>query len=155
MGEVNMTDTRTAALFFSLLLLSSCSDEVKNFASIEGKWQGTLVEVQVKPFGLPIPFSDDDDSFSTIIEFKADGTVIVHETQPATGTYQIIGDKLIIDIDLAIEGRELAGSYTLETLNDSELVFFTKQKNEKLADPDGGPTLKGDIKLTLHFRKLN
>lgn len=150
-----MTNARTAALFFSFLVLLSCREEVKDFASIEGKWRGTLIEVQVKPFGLPIPFSDDDDSFSTLIEFKADGAMIVHEDQPATGTYQVIDDKLVIDIDLSIEGRELAGSYTLETLNESELVFFRKQKNEKLADPDGGPTLKGDVTITLHFRKIN
>ena len=81
--------------------------------------------------------------------------MVVHEDQPATGTYKVIKDKLVIDIDLSIEGRELAGSYTLETLNESELVFYRKQKNEKLADPDGGPTLKGDVKITLHFRKIN
>ena len=150
-----MAKARTAGLFFLFFLALSCKEENKDLAAIEGKWQGTRVEVQVKPFGLPIPFSEDDESFATLIEFKADGTMTVHADQPTDGTYNVIEDKLIIDIDLVIEDRELAGTYTLETVNESTLVFYIKQENQTLADPNGGPTLKGDIKLTLHFRKVN
>jgi hypothetical protein len=151
-----MTSVRTTGLFLLFFLALSCKeDDDKDFATIEGKWRGTRVEMQFKPFGLPIPFSDDNDSFSTLIEFKADGTMIVHEDQPAEGTYQLVDDKLIIDIDLTIEERELAGTYTLQELSESTLIFYTRQENQKVADPNGGPTLKGDIKLTLHFRKVN
>ena len=150
-----MKKARAAGLIVLSLLALSCRDEDKDFASIEGKWRGTRLEVQVKPFGLPVPFSKDDQSFATLIEFKADGTMMVHEDRPTGGTYQVIEDKLIIDIDLTIKDRELSGTYTLETLDESTLVFYTRQKNETLADPDGGLTVKGDLKITLHFRKVN
>ena len=147
--------TAAGLLLLVILALSCKEEEEKTFAPIEGQWRGTHVEIQVKPFGLPIPFSDEDDSFDTVIEFKADRTMVVHGDQPTAGTYQIIGDQLVIDIDLTIEDRELAGTYKLETLSETSLVFSAKHKKETLADPDGGPALRGDIKLTLHFQKVN
>lgn len=85
------------------MLLTCNDDEEKTFTSIEGNWQGTLAEIQVKPFGLPLPFSEDLESFDTRLEFKPDGKVIVDEGgQPVEGSYQRIGDQLVIDIDMTI-----------------------------------------------------
>lgn len=146
----------TAGILFLLLLAFSCKkEEEKDFASIQGKWQGTRAEVEFRPFGLPIPFSEEDESFGMLLEFKGEGTMIVHENQATTGTYEVIGDKLIIDVDLTVADRNLGGTYKLETLNASTLAFYREEENQKFADPDGGPSVRGDLKFTLHFRKVN
>lgn len=143
-----------AVLILSGILLSCNDDEERTFTSIEGEWRGTLAEIQVKPFGLPLPFSEDIESFDTRMEFKPDGTVTVDEGgQSVEGTYQRNNDKLIIDIDMTIASIELAGTYTLETLDDATLIFFT-ERNDTFSDPDGGPSISGKVKVTLHFARI-
>lgn len=136
------------------MLLTCNDDEEKIFTSIEGNWQGTLAEIQVKPFGLPLPFSEDLESFDTRLEFKPDGKVIVDEGgQPVEGSYQRTDDQLVIDIDMTIESIELAGTYTIETLDEDTLIFFT-ERDDTFSDPDGGPSISGKVKVTLHFVRI-
>jgi hypothetical protein len=149
-----MKKTRqTAAIFLLLTLAFACRDDEKNFASIEGKWQGTLAEIEVKPFGLPIPFSRKDETFHNEIEFNADGTMtVLDDTQPTQGTYQLVDDKLTTDINFSTEIIELSGTYTIETLTQTTLVFYLKKK-DSVTDPDTGLEVSGDIKATLHFER--
>lgn len=145
----------TAACFLGLLLTISCQSDSEISASIEGKWRGTLAEVKVKPFGLPIPFSDDDPSFDTFIEFKPDGILFIHEDpQLVEGTYHQSNENLSIDIDYSVEDSNLSGRYTIETLTETSLVIYVRKDGEKIIDSKGAPTVKGQIKITLHFQRL-
>lgn len=139
---------------FSLLLLIAVScqkDDTVITAPIEGRWQGTLAEVQVKPFGLPLPINDDDPSFATIIEFRSDGTLVFFEGDVSRhGTFTIIGDQLSIETDYTVEDMSLSGTYVVQTLTDTSLVIYLKRNNE-IVDAEGMPAVKGDIKITLHF----
>jgi hypothetical protein len=135
------------------MLAFACKEEDKNFASIEGKWQGTLAEIEVKPAGLPLPFSQKDDTFDNEIEFHADGTMtVLDDTQPKEGTYQVVDDKLVTDIDFNTEIVDISGTYTIETLTQATLVFYLKKK-DSITDPDTGIQVSGDIKATLHFER--
>ncbi|HEX8040577.1 MAG TPA: hypothetical protein VF490_15565 [Chryseosolibacter sp.] len=85
----------TAGVLMVLTLALSCqknSDE-EVFASIEGRWKGTLAEMELKPFGIPIPVRKSDDNFSSTLEFRADGTMTVNDGSKTTeGTYHLAGD---------------------------------------------------------------
>lgn len=144
----------TGFLFILLLAFSGCEEDPEISAAIEGKWQGTLAEIQVKPFGLPIPIREDDPSFSTRIDFNTDGTMILWDDEdPKEGTYALDGDKLTIDVDYSVEDISLSGTYNIEVLTNEQLVINLKRK-DKIADPDGGPSVSGQIKITLHFRRI-
>lgn len=148
-----MKKTYNTAAIFLLMLAFACKEDDKNFASIEGKWQGTLAEIEVKPLGLPLPFSQKDETFDNEIEFKADGTMtVLDDTQPTQGTYQVVDDNLITDINFNTEIIELSGTYTIETLTQTTLVFYLKKK-DSVTDPDTGLEVSGDIKATLHFER--
>lgn len=150
-----MKTIKTAGILWLLSLLFSCHEDESSFTSIVGKWRGTLAEIQVKPFGLPLPFSEEDDSFATEIEFKADGTMIVYgESQNTEGTYEVVGEKLNTDINFSTDVVELPGSGTIETLTQTTLVFYIKKDNTTITDPDSGRSISGDIKATLHFERL-
>ena len=145
---------KKAGIFILVTLLFSCREEGKNFASIEGKWRGTLAEIEVKPLGLPLPFTEKDEKFSAEIEFKSDGTIaLLHDKEYTPGTYQVVDDKLITDIHFSTEMIDLSGTYTIETLTQSTLVIYLKKK-DTIADPDSGLAVSGDITATLHFERL-
>lgn len=137
----------------SLLLSVACEEDAEITSGIEGQWQGTLAEVQFKPLGLPIPVKDDDPSFATRIDFNKDGTMVILEDDSKQGTYEVNGDELNIDIDYTIEDISLSGTYHIETLTQTQLVIHTK-RDDTIADPDGGPSVSGEIKITLHFARL-
>jgi hypothetical protein len=144
-----------ATVLATLWLVASCKDDADITSSIHGKWQGTLAEVQVKPFGLPVPISRDVPSFTTEMEFTADGTMIVWDDgHPITGTYVLTGDELTADIAYNIEDVDLSGTYTIETLTETSLVFTLRKRNVVIADPAGGPNITGQITITLHFQRL-
>lgn len=148
-----MKARKIACVIVVALLAFSCRDEADITASIVGKWEGTLAEVQVKPFGLPIPISRSDDTFSTQIEFTTDGKIILTDGQKVTeGTYQLNGDQLTTDVDFDTGIIELAGTYTIETLTNSQLVFYLK-KHDTFTDPETGRSISGDLKATLHFNR--
>jgi hypothetical protein len=140
--------------FVILLLLASCKEDAEITAGIEGRWQGTLAEIQLKPFGLPVPIRRDVPSFSTRIDFDDKGTVTLWDDgNPREGSYQVDGDELILNIDYSIEDVSLSGTYNIEVLNQEQLVINLK-RNDKFADPDGGLTVSGQIKITLHFERI-
>ena len=149
-----MSTTKTAAILIVVMLMVGCDDEEHVIsASIHGKWTGTLAEVQVKPFGLPIPIKKDVPSFSTQIEFKEDSRLLVWEgSQPIEGTYEHTADKLKIETDYTIEDIELAGDYTIQTLTETALVIYLKRKDQNI-DFEGAPAIDGHIKITLHFQR--
>lgn len=145
---------RAAAILF-LLLVYGCQKETVITSTIKGRWKGTGAELRVKPFGLPLPISKDYDSSDLEMEFKPDGTAVVRQNgQTTEGSYSLNGDRLNIQIDFNIEGYDLSGDYTIQTLTEDSLVLYMEKKDVTLADPDGGPTVTGEVKITLHFERL-
>jgi hypothetical protein len=133
------------------LVVFSCKEDEDPKPSIVGKWKGTLAEIEVKPFGLPTTVSKDDENFAAEIEFKSDGTMILLENaQPVEGTYHIMGDQLMTDIDFQTDALDLSGNYVIEELTQNKLVVFL-EKDGSVTDPGTGVTITGDIKATLHF----
>lgn len=145
---------KTAVILAALVLASGCEkDEAVFTSSIEGKWIGTLAEIEVKPFGFPLPIKEDDPSFNIAIEFTAGGSFLVWETsQSINGTYELKGDQLNIKTDYTVDDIPLAGIYTVETLTETSLVIFLKRKNQKI-DVEGAPAISGIVKITLHFQR--
>jgi hypothetical protein len=140
-----------AYIILSFFVLFSCKEDEDPKPSIVGKWKGTLAEIEVKPFGLPTPISRNDDDFAAEIEFKSDGTMILLENaQPIEGTYHIMGDQLMTDIDFQTDALDLSGDYVIEQLTQNKLVVFL-EKDGSVTDPGTGVTINGDIKATLHF----
>lgn len=149
-----MKTKNTAAIFLAFLLGFSCSDEDKTFSPIAGTWKGTLAEVRIKPFGLPIPISREDENFSSLIEFRSDGTLTFSQgIERRDGTYDMTGKTITTDLHLSMEGVDLPDTYTIEELTDTHLVFYA-EKSDTFTDPDSGRSVSGDIKVTLHFQRL-
>lgn len=149
-----MKGLRIAGISLLLMVALACSKDAEITSGIEGKWRGTLAEVQVKPFGLPVPIKDDDPSFATRIDFNGDGSMVIwDDTNPTEGTYNVNNDEVTVNIDYSIEDIELSGTYTIETLTGTRLVIYTK-RDDTITHPDGGPSISGEIKVTLHFRRL-
>lgn len=150
-----MKNAITAAVSCTLLILFSCREDAEISSRIDGRWKGTLLEVQVKPFGLPIPITKEDPTFRTEIEFGSNGTMAIWDGGTATeGTYELADDKLTTEIDYSIEGLNLSETYTLETLTDAALVFFLEKRDTTIVDPNGGASVNGRVKVTLHFERL-
>lgn len=149
-----MKSIKTAAIFLLLLVFLSCREDEKELASIVGKWKGNLAELEVKPFGIPIPISQKDESFATELEFTNEGTVILLNESPAvSGTYELTGDQLITDIDFNLEMIDPSDPYTVQKLTERTLIIYL-EKNDTVQDPDTGKSISGDIKITLHFTRL-
>lgn len=150
-----MKATITTVLGLLLILVMSCRDEEKTLAPIIGKWRGTLAEIKIQPFGIPLPVSQQDDSFDTEIEFKSDGTLIVYDQSGTTeGTWELRDDQLITDIDFSTDFIDVSGTYTVDVLTATTLVFHLEKENQTVTDPDSGQSISGDIKATLHFEKI-
>jgi hypothetical protein len=150
-----MKFTNIACAVILLLLAFACRKDAVITSSIEGTWKGAGAELRVKPFGLPVPISKDYPSFNAEIEFRPDGTLALsQDEQVKEGTYELNGDRLSIEVDFKIEGYDLSGDYTIQTLTENSLVLYLERKGVTLADPDGAPTVKGQVKITLHFQRL-
>lgn len=147
--------TNLASSVLLLLLASACHKDAVITSSIEGKWNGNGAELRVKPFGLPVPISRDYPSFDAEIEFRQDRTLALSQDgEVKEGTYELNGGRLSIEVDFKIEDYDLSGDYTIETLTENSLVLYLERKDVTLADPDGAPTVKGQVKITLHFQRL-
>lgn len=145
---------RAAAFLLFGILIFSCKEESVISSGIDGKWQGTLAEVRFKPLGLPVPVNRDVPSFDTRIDFNKDGTMVVWDgADPKNGTYDLRGNDLVINIDYSIEDISLAGTYRVETLTDTQLVINIT-RDHTVSDPDGGPSVSGEVKVTLHFDRI-
>lgn len=144
--------TRTAAILILFVLMLGCqADEALIDAPIEGKWEGTLAEVQLKPFGLPLPINNKQPSFATVVEFQPEGTLVVwDDTTPIKGTFKLSGNALTINTDYTIEDIALSGTYTIETLTEEALIIYLEREDQTI-DAEGAPRIKGEIKITLHF----
>lgn len=136
------------------LALSCQKNDDDVFASIEGRWKGTLAEMEFRPLGIPIPVKRSDENFSSTLEFRSDGTMTVNDGSKTTeGTYHLAGDQLTTDIELSAGTLQLSGTYTIEKLTATSLVFYIKKK-DTLTDPDTGQSISGDIKVTLYFNRI-
>ena len=145
----------TAGFLIVLALAVACKDEEQKLAPIAGKWRGTLAEISIQPFGIPVPISRKDETFDTEIEFRTDGTIVIYDgSQPTEGTWQLNGDQLTTDVDFNTDFLELSGTYTVEILTQTTLVFYLEKENQTVTDPDTGQSISGDIRGTLHFEKI-
>ena len=150
-----MKTSAIAAILFLFLTILSCKDDEEERPSVIGKWQGTLAEVEVHPFGIPLPISEKDENFNTQLEFRSDATLLIsNNSQPAEGSWQVVDDKLITDINFSTDFIELSGSYTIEELTQSVLVISIEKENQTITIPDTGQTVSGDVIVTLHFEKI-
>jgi hypothetical protein len=149
-----MRSIKTAGIILAMLVFFSCREDEKTRASIVGKWKGNLAELEIKPFGVPLPISQKDENFATQIEFTGEGTVILLDESPTmSGTYQLIDDQLITDINFNLEMIDPSDPYTVQELTETTLIIFL-EKRDTIQDPDTGNTITGDIKITLHFDRF-
>lgn len=145
----------TAGLFLALAVTSCGQDDEENLAPIEGKWRGTLAEAELQPFGIPLPVKKSDPTFDTELEFRANGTLLVSDgAETREGTWKLVGNRLATDIDFDTEFIEVSGTYTVETLTSSTLIFFLEKEDQTVTDPGSGQSISGDLKITLHFERM-
>lgn len=134
-----------------LVLSIACNDKDEPLASITGQWQGDKAEFNVKPSGFPvgIPYTMDD--FAAVLDFKTDGTVVItNGGLSSTGTYQLTGNKLILNTSFIVNDINLDGTYTIKALTKSTLKAFI-EKEETVKDPNTGSDVSGTVKATLYF----
>jgi uncharacterized protein (DUF39 family) len=149
-----MKTRKIAYIILSISLLFGCNEDDQKKASVVGRWKGTLAEVQLKPLGLPAPVTRKDENFASEIEFTSDGKVTYYQGgQPVEATYEIVDNKLVTDINISTPVIDLSGTYTIQELTESVLVFYL-EKNDTVTDPGTGLSVTGDIKATLHFVRL-
>ena len=142
-------------LFLGILLSAACAcdDDDEEIRSVQGRWQGTLLEVKLEAFGVTVR-SEKDDTFDAVIEFKSGGEVTIEdEGQSATGTWKQSGKTITITADFSIEGIDLSGDYTIKEISETKLELYT-ERNGKYEDPDSGVEIEGTIKATLYFNAL-
>ena len=136
------------------LAIPACKDrDEKPLATIIGKWHGDKAEFNIKPEGFPvgIPYTLDD--FTSVLEFKTDGTLtLIQDGKSSTGTYQMEGKNLTININFIINDIDLSGTYTIKELTTSRLSGEIT-KAETVKDPNTGADVSGTIKATLYFDK--
>jgi hypothetical protein len=148
-----MKTRKIAYIILCFSLLFACNEDEQK-PSIVGRWKGTLAELQLKPFGLPTPVTRKDESFDSEIEFTYDGKVTYYQNgQPVEATYEVVDNKLVTDINISTSVIDLTGTYTIQELTESVLVFYL-EKNGTVTDPGTGLSVTGDIKATLHFVRL-
>jgi hypothetical protein len=137
-----------------LLVLSSCEEDPEIKATIVGKWQGDIANLNIKPDGfiVAVPYSIDD--FDAILDFKPDGTLMItDENATSTGTYEMEGEKLTINSDLLIEDINMSGTYDVKTL-DMNTLEIEIEKNATVKNPNDGSDITGNVKATLRFNRI-
>ncbi len=152
-----MKSKLNAWLLLGLLItgFSACDDDDDETLSrtVEGRWQGTRLELTLEAFGVPVR-NEDDDTFDAKLEFKANGSVTIEdEGQSATGTWVQNGNTLTLSVNYTIENISLSGDYTIEELTDTSLKLYA-ERDETYEDPDTGLEIDGKLKATLHFTAI-
>jgi hypothetical protein len=144
------------SLVMCLLALSCREDKHETFAPIVGVWSGNRADFKINPSGIIPGFTVPQDNFPIQLEFKNDGTVILTKDNKSTaGTYVLSGDQLTITIDYELEYINMGGTYTVETLTQSNLQAFI-EKEGTFKYPDTGQEFNGKVKATLFFdRRAN
>lgn len=140
------------AALFLLLTIFSCKDEENDISGpLVGKWSGNKSDFKINPDGILPAFTLSEDNFPVQLEFKNDGTVILTDDKTsATGTYQLNGETLTININYTFEHIGLDGTYTIEELTKSNLVVSI-EKEGSFEHPDTGQKLNGTVVATLFF----
>ena len=139
---------------FTALLLTpfGCDDEEK-LASLEGAWQGTKAEGEVLVFSVPSGFEEEDETFDPILEFKKGGVVTLSQDGvPSQGTWAQDGETLNTSLNFDTNFVDLSGSYTIQTLTETNLVLYYEREGT-YEDPDTGIEIEGTLKATLYFDK--
>lgn len=145
-----------AWLLLGLLVtgFNACDDDDEEVTrSVEGRWQGTRLELNLEAFEVPVR-NEDDDTFNAQMEFKANGSVTIEdEGQSATGTWVQNGNTLTLSVNYTIEDISISGDYTIEELTETNLRLYAK-RDETYEDPDTGLEVDGTLKATLHFTAM-
>jgi hypothetical protein len=139
-----------------VLILSCKEDKQEPFSSLVGVWSGNKADFKINPSGIIPAFTIHRDTFPIQLEFKTDGSVLLTKDSKSTaGTYVLSGDQLTINIDYVFEYINMGGTYTVETLTQSNLSAFI-EKDGKFKHPDTGQEFDGKVKATLFLnRKVN
>jgi hypothetical protein len=142
-------------LILSITLLSSCKDDEVT-ASIVGKWQGDKSEVTALAAIIPV-YSDTDENFDDMVEFKADGTGTANvDGSDTSGTWEWVevNKKLRVSIDFKTTLLEPTEVYTVKELTATKLTLFL-EKDGTYQDPETGNNFSGKVKATLYFNRVN
>jgi hypothetical protein len=132
----------------------SCDNDAEITAGLVGKWQGDKADLVVKPDGFPVGVPYSFDEFDAVLEFKADGTLIVtEESQSTPGTYVKTGSKLEMNSALTIEDINLSGTYQIRELTRSTLKIEI-EKDATVKDPNTKGDVTGEVKATLTFSRM-
>ena len=136
----------------SLLFVLACNDEDEISAPIVGVWAGNTADFKVNPDGIIPAFSVTEDNFPVKLEFRNDGSLILTDDSQAstTGTYEMSGRNLTINIDYEFEFIGLSGTYNVEELTNTKLRASI-EKEGNYEHPDTGQNFDGSVEATLFF----
>lgn len=141
------------AALLVLLVLFSCKDEDEVSGSLIGKWYGNKSDFKINPDGIIPAFTKSEDNFPVQLEFKSDGTLILTDDKTSTtGSYELNGQALTININYIVEFIGLDGTYAVEELTNSHLRVSI-EKDGNYEHPDTGQKFDGTIKATLFFNR--
>jgi hypothetical protein len=142
-------------VFIMCLVLLSCKeDDPKITVGIAGKWAGEKAEFKANPDGIVPAFTIPENQLPVVLDFKADGVLILTDknNKNYTGTYQLNGDKLDINIDYKFEFIEFTGQYDISELTETKLTASTSRSGT--FDVPNYGQFNGSIKATLFFNKV-
>ena len=139
---------------FVWLLMASCADDEKGdiSASVIGTWSGNKAEFKINPKGIIPPFTKTEDDFPIRLEFKNNGEVVLTDKNQTatTGTYQLNGRDLTINIDYEFEYINMSGIYLVEELT-MEKFRASIEKEGTYKHHETGESFDGKVKSTLYF----
>jgi len=138
----------------TVIMMLSCHDDDKgDTRSVEGRWQGTLLEAKIVKLNVDLQ-TYKDDTFNAILEFKGNGSMTVEdEGTTVTGTWEQQGETLTLNTSFTIEDISLSGNYTVRERSDTKLTLYT-EREETYKDPDTGIEVSATAEVTLYFVAL-
>jgi hypothetical protein len=136
----------------SFLFFLSCDDDKDEVnASIVGTWSGNKADFKLNPDGIIPAFTVSEDNFPVMLEFKNDGVLILtDDAQSTTGTYQLNGKKLTININYEFEFIGLSGIFDVEELTRAKLRA-SREEEGTYEHPDTRQKFDGKVKAFLYF----
>jgi hypothetical protein len=135
-----------------VLLSTSCDDE--KMSSIVGKWNVNKAEYNCRPFRYPGTINQTEDNLDTAFEFKSDGSLeLTRAGKLSTGTYELKERNLITSLPFTTQVIGLSGKYSIQELTETKLVLYV-ERDDTFQDPDTGTNLRGTVKATLHFDRV-
>lgn len=122
-------------------------------SSIVGVWTGSKAVFNINPSGIIPAFNVTEDNFPIQLEFKSDGTlVLTKNSQTTAGTYSLSGRDLVININYTFEYLDMAGTYHVESLTQTNLSASI-EKDGTFKHPDTGQQFNGKVKATLYLNR--